>query len=103
MFRSMGPHTGDPWETCQRPSCVIILYACEEVMLDILWPCIPCVWRGCAGDVAAIRCMSGKPWSSSRGPHSSVLSILFITVNLQLCQIKAALVLCVVPVSLFWC
>ena len=98
-----GPHTGDPWETCQRPSCVIILYACEEVMLDILWPCIPCVWRGCAGDVAAIRCMNGKPWSSSRGPHSSVLSILFITVNLQLCQIKAALVLCVVPVSLFWC
>ena len=81
-----GPHSGDPWETCQRPSCVFIVYACEEVMLDILWPCIPCVWRGCAGDVAAIRCMSGKPWSLSRGPHSSVLSILLVTVNLQLCQ-----------------
>ena len=31
--------------------------------------------------------------------YCSVLSILFITVNLRLCQIKAALVLCVVPVS----
>ena len=98
-----GSRFGDPWETCQRPSCVFILYACEEVMLDILWPCIPCVWRGCAGDVAAIRCMSVKPWSSSCGLYCSELSILFITVNLRLCQIKAALVLCVVPVSLFWC
>ena len=98
-----GPHSGDPWETCQSHSCVFILYACEEVMLENLWPYIPCVWRGCASDVAAIRCMSVKPWSSSRGPYSSVLSILLITVNLRLCQIKAALVLCVVPVSLFWC
>ena len=61
-----GPHSGDPWETCQSHSCVFILYAYEEVMLDNQWPYIPCVWRGCASDVAAIRCMSVKPWSSSR-------------------------------------
>ena len=97
------PHFGDPWETCQSRRCVFILCACGEVMLAILLSYIPCVWRGCAGDVAAIRCMSVKPWSSSCGLYCSELSILFITVNLRLCQIKAALVLCVVPVSLFWC
>ena len=62
-----GPHFGDPWDTCQSRRCVFILYAFGEIMLAILWSSILCVWSGCAGDVAAIRCMSVKPWSSSFG------------------------------------